>query len=96
MYTTYLNEYQKQFSDWQQQYSDWQKKMFDAWMENLPTGKVDMNFAESFDQALTFQQELVNAYLDTQEKSAKMLLDSQKQFWHDYFAKMRQKSGETT
>lgn len=95
MYTTYFDEYQKQFTAWQQQVGDWQKKFFDAWLENLPAGKADVNFSESFDQALKFQEDLVNTYLETQEKSSRMMLESQRKFWEDYFARMRQQSAST-
>jgi hypothetical protein len=89
MYTTYFDEYQKQLNDWQKQFSEWQKKFYDVWLENLPTGKVETNFSETFDKALNFQQELVKAFLDNQEKASKMMVDSQKQFWNDYFEKLR-------
>jgi hypothetical protein len=95
MYTTYFDEYQKQFSEWQQQFSNWQKKFFDTWLDNLPNGKAEVDLSDAFDKTLKFQQDLVAAYLETQEKSSKMMLDSQKKFWDDYFDRLRKQSAST-
>jgi hypothetical protein len=81
----------KLFEDYQKQLSEWQKKFFDTWIENLPNGKTSLNFSENFDKALSFQEELVNSYLESQEKSMQMMLQAQKQFWADYFETLRKK-----
>lgn len=91
MYTTYFDEYQKQFSEWQQKASEWQKQFFNNWMETLPNMKGEVNFVESFDKALDFQEELVRSYLDAQEKTTRMMLDAQKKFWQDYFSQVRKR-----
>jgi hypothetical protein len=96
MFTTYFDEYQKQFNDWQKQVNDWQKKFFDAWLDNLPKTKGDVNFPEGFDKALNLQEELVKSYLETQEKTTKMMLDAQRKFWDEYFEALRKKSADTT
>jgi hypothetical protein len=92
MYTNYFDEYQKQFSDWQEQFSEWQKKFFDTWLDNLPNTKAEVDLSETFDKTLKFQQELVTAYLETQEKTSRMILESQKKFWDEYFARLRKQS----
>jgi len=89
MYSPYFDEYQKQFNELQQKTSDWQKKFFDAWLESMPNMKGEVNFSENFDKAISFQEEMVKSYLEAQEKTAKMMLDSQKKFWEDYFERMR-------
>ncbi len=91
MYTKYLDDYQKQFSDWQNRFSELQKKYFDSWLESFPSGKSEVTFPETFDKALKLQEELVNTYLESQEKATKMMIESQKKFWDDYFEMMRKK-----
>jgi hypothetical protein len=94
MYTTYFDEYQKQFGEWQQKASEWQKQFSNNWLETLPNMKGEVNFVESFDKALAFQEELVKSYLDAQEKTTHMMLDAQKKFWQDYFTQVRQRQTE--
>jgi hypothetical protein len=91
MYSTYFDEYQKQFSEWQKQVVDWQKSYVDSWVANMPNGKGDVNFSDSFEKALSFQEELVKSYLDAQEKTTKMMLDAQRKFWDSYFEQLRKK-----
>ncbi|HEY9623119.1 MAG TPA: thylakoid-associated protein [Crinalium sp.] len=92
MFTTYFDGYQKQFDDWQRHINDWQKQFFDAWTNNLPNTKDDIHFSEGFDKALGLQEEMVKSYLDAQEKANKMMLDSQRKFWNDYFETLRKKA----
>jgi hypothetical protein len=96
MFTNYFDEYQKQFNEYQKQISDWQKKFFDVWLENLPSPQGEVNFSEAFDKALKLQEELVRSHLEVQEKSTKMMLDTQRKFWDDYFEALRQQSSKTT
>lgn len=96
MFTTYFDGYQKQFNDWQKQVNDWQKQFFDTWMSSVPANKDDINFSEGFDKALGYQEEMVRSYLEAQEKANKMMLDSQRKFWNDYFEALRQKATKTT
>lgn len=96
MFATYFDEYQKQFSDWQKQVNDWQKKTFDAWFDSLPNTKGDVDFSESFDKTIDFQEELVKSYLEAQEKTNRMMLDAQRKLWNDYFEALHRKSARTT
>uniref|UniRef100_B8HP37 Thylakoid-associated protein n=1 Tax=Cyanothece sp. (strain PCC 7425 / ATCC 29141) TaxID=395961 RepID=B8HP37_CYAP4 len=90
--TTYFDEYQKQFGDWQKQFGDWQKKFFDTWLANLPTSNAELNVSDSFEKALNLQEELVNSYLEAQEKSSQMMLASQRKLWQDYFQQLRRQT----
>lgn len=92
MFTTYFDEYQKQFNEWQNQLNDWQKNFFDRWMDSLPNAKGEVNFTDGFDKALDFQEALMKSYLEAQEKANKMMLDSQRKFWNDYFEALRKKA----
>jgi hypothetical protein len=101
MYTTYFDEYQKQLSTWQKQLSDWQgqfsdgqKKLLDSWIAHMPSNAADMNIPETFEKALDFQEEVVKAFLDNQEKTSQMMFESQKAFWNNYFERMRQQSSK--
>lgn len=91
MFSTYFDESQKQLNDWQNQFGDWQNQFFNTWLETLPNAKGEVNFTEAFDKALTFQEEVVRSYLEAQEKSSQMMLESQKKFWSDYFEALRKR-----
>jgi hypothetical protein len=84
MDTKFLEEYQDQVREWQ-------KKFFDTWVENFPKGKLEVNFSDNFEKVVQFQEEVVKAYLESQEKTTQMMLESQKQFWNNYFELMRKK-----
>ncbi len=75
----------KLLEDYQKQILDYQQKLFDTWLGNLPNGKISLNLSENFEKTVEFQKELVNSYLEFQEKTSSMLLNTQKQLWHDYF-----------
>ena len=87
--TTYFDEYQKQFTEWQKQLGDWQKKFFDTWMETIPPGNTENTFSEAFDKTLKLQEEQVKSFLEAQEKTTRMMIDTQRKFWDDYFERMR-------
>jgi hypothetical protein len=88
MSTQYFEEYQKQLNDWQQQFVDWQKQFVDVWTKNIPDGKLEPDLQKTFESNLNLQKELVQQYLENQEKATKMMLDTQKQFWDNYFETM--------
>ncbi|MGK7947183.1 MAG: thylakoid-associated protein [Microcystaceae cyanobacterium] len=75
----------KLFEDYQKQVLDCQKKLFDTWLDNLPSGKVSFNLSDNFEKTVEMQKELVTSYLEVQEQTSSMLLDAQKQLWNDYF-----------
>ena len=84
-----LNESQKKLADiWdksQQQLSESQKKVVYAWIDNLPKGKIQADLSEGFEKALNFQRELVNNTLNAQQTALELAIQSQKQFWDNYF-----------
>ncbi|MCX7594448.1 MAG: thylakoid-associated protein [Fischerella sp.] len=84
MYTTYFDEYQKQFKEWQ-------KKFFDTLLESLPNAQKEVNPSEAFELAVDLQAEIVKSFLEAQEKSNQMMLEAQKRFWEKYFERMRKK-----
>ena len=78
MDTTFFEEYQKQLLDWQ-------KKFFNSWLESLPKATMEVNVSDTFETTLKLQQEMVKAFIEAQEKTSKMMLEAQKQFWQNYF-----------
>jgi hypothetical protein len=86
----------KFFDEYQKQLREWQKKLVDTWIESLPNGKKELNFSENFEKALKLQEEAVKTYLEVQEKTTQTIIESQKQFWTDYFEMMRTKAADKT
>ncbi|AFY79165.1 MAG: thylakoid-associated protein [Hydrococcus sp. C42_A2020_068] len=86
----------KIWEEYQKQFSEWQKKFIDTWLESLPNGKNALNFGENFEKTLKFQEEIVRSYLEVQEKTTQMLIETQKQFWSDYFETMRKTPATTS
>ena len=82
MDTKYLEEYL-------QQLSEWQKKFFDTWVQNLPDLKNSLKMPESLEKGVDVQEQLVKNYLDAQETSTKLALETQKKFWESYFEMVR-------
>jgi hypothetical protein len=80
----------KILEEYQHQYTEWQKKFFDIWFKTLPTnGMSTLNFSENFNKSLKFQEEFVSTYLESQEKTFQMMMNTQRQFWNNYFDMMR-------
>ncbi|MFQ4141038.1 hypothetical protein [Chlorogloeopsis sp. ULAP02] len=76
----------------QKQLSESQKKLVYTWINSLSSGgKIQENFFETFQKNLNFQRELINAALKAQETTSKLGIETQKQFWDNYF-KLIQKS----
>lgn len=84
----------KFIEDYQKQWLEWQKNFFNTCLESMPNGKVDLDLSGNFEKNLKFQEEAVKTYLEAQEKSTQMMMETQKQFWADYFELMRKRSGE--
>jgi hypothetical protein len=72
-----------------------QQDLTDTWTDSLPK-KIDQpNPAETFEKTLNFQRKLIASTLNAQQVTTRLLLESQKQFWDDYFKtteKMKPKS----
>ncbi len=84
-----LNESQKKFAelwnDSQKELKELQKKLTEAWTQNLPKKTPQASPSESFEKAMNFQRELINSVLHAQQVSARLSIETQKQFWDDYF-----------
>jgi len=81
----------KFFDEYQAQLLDWQKKFFDTWLESLPKGSAEVKLTDTFETSLKLQEEMVKSYLEAQEKAASTMLETQKQFWDNYFQALRQR-----
>jgi len=79
----------KFFEEYQTQLLDWQKKFFNTWLEGLPKGTAEIKLTDTFETSVKLQEELVKSYLEAQEKSVELMLESQKQFWNNYFEAVR-------
>jgi hypothetical protein len=93
---TFFAESQTQFTETQQKLTEiWdesqkelmesQKKLVDAWVDSLPKAGTQVDFAGSVDKALAFQRELVNSTMNAQQVAFRFAMESQKQFWDNYF-----------
>ncbi|MBJ7899378.1 MAG: thylakoid-associated protein [Cyanobacteria bacterium RI_101] len=80
----------KFFDEYQAQLLDWQKKFFGAWLDSLPKGTAEVKLTDTFETSLKLQEEMVKSYLEAQEKAAQTMLETQKQFWDNYFQALRQ------
>ena len=83
------NESQKKMTElWnesQKQLIESQKKLVDAWIGNIPTGISPIDMTGNYEKALNFQRELVNSTLNAQQVSFHLAVETQKQFWDNYF-----------
>lgn len=82
MNTDFINEYQKQLVNWQ-------KQLFDSWLENLKAAPNSLNAQEAYEKTLSYQEELVQTSFKVQEMTNKAVMESQKQFWDNYFEFMK-------
>jgi hypothetical protein len=84
-----FNESQKKLADiWdesQKQFTESQKKLFYTWVENFPKGTVQADVSEIFQKSLSFQRDLVSNILTTQQLTLQLSIETQKQFWNNYF-----------
>ncbi len=75
----------KLLEDYQKQILECQQKLFETWLENLPTGKISFSLSDNFEKTLELQKELVGSYLEVQAQTSDLWLKTQKQLWNDYF-----------
>ncbi|MCX7595280.1 MAG: hypothetical protein N2235_16275 [Fischerella sp.] len=79
----------------QKQLSESQKKLVYTWIDNLPTGMIQVNLSDTFQKTLNFQRELVNSALQAQQVAVQLAMETQRQFWDNYF-QLTQKTAEET
>lgn len=84
-----LNESQQKFLEscyeYQKQVSELQKKLLTTWVDMAPNGQTQPNFTETWQKSVNFQQECLNSLFDAQKMAANLTIDTQKQFWNNYF-----------
>ena len=89
-----FSESQKKFADlWeasQKELVESQKKLADKWVGSLPKKSAMPDFTGDFEKALSFQQDLVSSALESQQVAIRLTMETQKQFWEDYFQMTRQ------
>ncbi|MDX2232344.1 MAG: thylakoid-associated protein [Leptolyngbyaceae cyanobacterium bins.349] len=94
------NESQKKMTElWnesQKQLIESQKKLVDAWIGNVPSGISMGDMTGNYEKALNFQRELVNSTLQAQQVSFYLAVESQKQFWDNYFQSTHRMFQQTT
>jgi hypothetical protein len=78
-------KYTELLNDAQNQLNESQKKLMNTWMEIFPTGMSQVNPSENFAKAQTFQRELIESSLNAQKVTFNLAMESQKQFWDNYF-----------
>ena len=80
------------FEQWSKQVFDWQRTLLDQWTDvnRLGMGMKGENLTENWENSIKFGEEMVKTSLALQEESNKMMLETQKQFWDNYFQSLRQ------
>jgi phage regulator Rha-like protein len=105
--SSYFTDSQKQFNEsqkkiaelWEEslkQLSETQKKLVYTWVDSLRSGNsVQGNYSENFEKALKFQQDLIDAAINAQQITLGLTIETQKQFWDNYF-QVAQKAAQET
>jgi hypothetical protein len=80
------------FEQFSRQLSDLQRGFFNNWASAVPSLQTSnpLNFSETLDKTLKFQEEVVTNSLEFQALVARMSIETQKQFWEAYFNVLRQ------
>jgi len=94
--TSFFTDVQSQFNEtqrrltelWdesQKQMMESQQKFASVYMDSFPIKTNSMDVAETFQQALSFQKELIGSVMKNQEVALRLSIETQKQFWDSYF-----------
>ncbi len=88
-YQAQIEETQKKvaklWEDSQKQLVDSQKQLASRWLEMVSAGTPLFDYAENTAKAISFQQDLINSTLNTQQVIANLAIETQKQIWDGYF-----------
>lgn len=86
------------FEQFLNQLSDWQRETFSSWTNNVPNMQSfnSVNFNENLAKTVRFQEEVVTSSLEFQALLARMSIETQKQFWENYFNTLRKTQGNKT
>jgi hypothetical protein len=79
-----------QFLNW---VSEAQRQTLKSWTSAMPGGQHfdTPSTRESFNNALNFQEQIITNSLEAQAVIARLIIDSQKQLWQNYFNMLRSK-----
>ncbi|MBD1909036.1 MULTISPECIES: hypothetical protein [unclassified Leptolyngbya] len=75
------------------QVTEAQRQFFQGATSNIPgmSGFNNESMRKNLDDSLSFQEKIVNDTLAFQENLARLTLETQKQFWQNYFSMLRNK-----
>ncbi len=75
------------FEQFLRQYSEMQRGIFNSWSSMMPKMQnfTTPNFRDNFEKTLNFQETIVASSLELQALLARLSIDTQKQFWENYF-----------
>lgn len=81
------------FEQFLNQVTESQRQFFKSWTSVMPGMQTpySQNMRENFDKALNFQEQLVSSSLEFQAIISRLAIESQKQFWQNYFNMLRSK-----
>jgi aspartate aminotransferase-like enzyme len=86
-------DWSNSFEQFLNQVSESQRQFFQGWTSAMP-GTQDSNtqrMRESFDNVLNFQEQVVTSSLEFQALVTRFTIESQRQFWQNYFNILRSK-----
>lgn len=86
-------DWSNSFEQFLNQVTESQRQLFKSWTAAMP-GMQNTNtqsMRDSFDNALNFQEQVVNNSLEFQALLARLAIESQKQLWQNYFNMLRSK-----
>ncbi|NHC33771.1 hypothetical protein [Scytonema millei] len=81
-------DWNNNFERFLHQFSDWQREFINNMTAAVPfttSSYNPLNFTETFNKTLRFQEEVVTSSLEFQALLARMSIETQKQFWEGYF-----------
>ena len=86
-------DWSSSFNQFLNQTTETQKRLFKSWasaMSEMQDSNTP-NMRESFDSALSFQEQIISDSLEFQAVVARLAIESQKQIWQNYFNTLRSK-----
>lgn len=86
-------DWSNNFQQFLNQVTEAQRQLFKSWTSVIPgmENSDTQSMRESFDKALNFQEQVVSNSLEFQTLVTRSALESQKQFWQNYFNMLRSK-----
>jgi hypothetical protein len=81
------------FEEYEKQLNQWQKEFFETWLSNFTGTENQLNFSDSIDKTLSFQQAFVETTLKNQKLAIETTISTQEKLWENYFEMGRKVSG---